>query len=848
MDYKKYFQHYDAYFWKRDLHFFSPDDYSFVYETPQKSTIAYSDFVISILDHLAIHSVPPLGSLLLAIAATNEEPKALMDEMRQIAQSFRNDNANPNSNLFGIDAAFDFLGVLTALPAIYKTGSKRIQVFQVIFEQCHNRISGEKFKRLMQEYKLHEADFLNDNPSLPFNKANFVKDFRTLGLLKLQFQSPQAIIQAMENLPDTATIMDELDGQITDSVNISENPKDYIDQLIDHNKTFHVGALIKRIWSGIRIPLHHNQPSDQPLGGIADITNKGDFNHLLLSEFANEDVVFMSRIANNEALYIEREIPPQDDKFIRDLLIDSTLKNWGNPKVVGFAAALAIAKHPKTDVECDVYVLGEQCEKISYQSVNDVIDGLELISPVTSCAEGLVDYFRQSEANFRERETYLILAEESLKQESFQKVLHENYQSLHFILTTSAQGAINFYKVANSGRKLVQKMTLDLEELWKRKKQQPKGKPQAKETEPEGPLLYPLERNYQDIFHYNSVFYTFSRGSLYAFDEEGFTKGFVKIASGIPDRNGVFALFENNRKELVLVNISENTGILSLYNTVTKEEVITTREEKYGSNPYLFCHNGEVYARDSFIFGRIHPENGILIKTESDVMLQAFKDYQKMIDHFAQNYVMDRKKYSVIRKNEANILIDTYWQVVEINGLILLEDTFRKRSHFADTRYEIEARADLILKRVGTNRVETIQLLMSHLNISLGEAKMLSEEEHAVLLEDVPYHEAERVKKEIEKSGTVCYIRCNYYQAPDGSIIRNKDGILEFESSSKMIPKFYIPFVINRKTAMATDHEFAGNEYFLPKENSLTVISVESFHTKYITPFVIQIIENGIKA
>ena len=45
------------------------------------------------------------------------------------------------------------------------------------------------------------------------------------------------------------------------------------------------------------------------------MTNKGDFHRMLLSEFANEDDVFINRVANNEALYIQREIPPEENIF-----------------------------------------------------------------------------------------------------------------------------------------------------------------------------------------------------------------------------------------------------------------------------------------------------------------------------------------------------------------------------------------------------------------------------------------------------------------------------------------------------------------------------------------------------
>jgi hypothetical protein len=60
----------------------------------------------------------------------------------------------------------------------------------------------------------------------------------------------------------------------------------------------------------------------------------------------------MSRIANNEALIFNEKFHQKPISSERIILIDSTLKRWGNAKVLNFAAALAIAKHPKTDIKC----------------------------------------------------------------------------------------------------------------------------------------------------------------------------------------------------------------------------------------------------------------------------------------------------------------------------------------------------------------------------------------------------------------------------------------------------------------------------------------------------------------
>ena len=95
--------------------------------------------------------------------------------------------------------------------------------------------------------------------------------------------------------------------------------------------------------------MHHQLPGDQPLGGFSDLSNKGDFDKLLISEFANDELLLLSRVANNEALVLHREIPPGTDDLQRVVLLDVSLKSWGNPRILAYATMLAIARHPRTD-------------------------------------------------------------------------------------------------------------------------------------------------------------------------------------------------------------------------------------------------------------------------------------------------------------------------------------------------------------------------------------------------------------------------------------------------------------------------------------------------------------------
>lgn len=836
MEFTRYFQAYEDYFWQPERH---QDDFgepAFVYEIPNGGTIAYANYIGQIIQPLATESLPPFGSLLLAIAATNYDPHSALEDIKGILKSKEVTRSFPNANLYNVEAAYVFLNKLASLPAEYKTSSKRIVLFQTIFKECHNRISGDTAKHIANEFEHKKNALFTEQELLPFNNSNFLKDIKTLALLNNHFPLVQSIIKAMENLPDIEDIQEQLHDGLTEQNITSDQPKDFVDQLIENDKTFHVGSLMKRLWSGLKIPLHHNQPSNQPLGGIADITNKGDFDKLLISEFANDDLVFMSRIANNEALYIEREIPPEEDKFTRDIVIDCSLKNWGNPKIIAFATALAIAKHPKTDIECKLYVVGAICEEVQHSTIHHVIDGLALLSGKIDCSGGLSQYFESNALSKAEKETFLIISEDSYSSTAFQKVLHENFDNLHYIITTSVSGEVSFYKIANRGRKLIQKMTLPLEELWRRNKKQ---YPKVAESVPVNsiPILYPLERNYKDVFHYENVYYAYSNGNLFQFSGQNTEKGLLKIKADIPFKKGRYGLYCTDNGERILVNWNDYEQTVSYYNV---ERGILLKHH----NPFTeqmatiipFTMKNSICFTDNIGYWIID-DDGKAAPINNREVRRAYIDYAHNLENFIRRFSSSKTKFNIVRK------LNSVWlsgdQEIEINDFALIYDKFRINYYniYADLE-QMDTLVNLVYKRHGSNRLATIKVVKEQLNLSLKEAQEAVEKEMSVLLTNAKIDDAEKIKIGIEETGAVCFIETTMAKSEDGSTIVLRDGILELESSDKSIPRIYIPFVSNALTAMATEEEFAGNVYFWPENSLLNVIAPSDFHKKYIKPFV----------
>ena len=317
MNFQQYFQSMHAYFWQWE------DDNETI-AVPHSATIVYTNYAMEILEALTPQGVPPFGALLLANMAINRNGEAhILDifEKLQVRGSLKSVSSIEQDLL-------RFLTDLSNIPETYKSGENRLLLLQTIFEDCHNRVSPEITAGFWSEEMFVHQRHASNSPfvKIPFDLSILHKDFGTIQVMSKRFPTTDAIVKKMLSLPSLPPNLppETLD---LDANNSTESPKDFITELTDDSETFFVGALIKHLWSGLNMPVHSALPSQQPLGGVSDLTNKGDFDRLLISEFANDDLIFLSRIANNEALYIRREVPPENNNLERIFLLDVSLKN-----------------------------------------------------------------------------------------------------------------------------------------------------------------------------------------------------------------------------------------------------------------------------------------------------------------------------------------------------------------------------------------------------------------------------------------------------------------------------------------------------------------------------------------
>ncbi len=797
----RYLQSYNNYFWQWE-------ENAEIIAIPNDNTIAYTKYISEIIEALAPQGLPPFGALLLAIIATNSNGKNSINSVHSILQ-----NTLKTTDDRCLTNAIEFLKMLSDLPAAYKTEHKKLLVFQALFNDCHYKQSVKNSLSISKNCKSYS---FSNYKVAEFSKSEFEKEFRTIELLKNKFNNVQDIINKIASLPN---FNDE-------KINVEEHteindPKDFTEQLIAHPKTFHIGSLIKRIWSGLNIPVHSTLPSQQPIGGISDLTNKGDFDRLLISEFANDDIVFLSRLANNEALFIRREIPPSNNDLERIILIDISLKNWGTPKSIAFATLLAIAKHPKTTISCSAYVVGDKYTPIFFEDINTIIDSLQLIDGSLNLTAGLTSFFKDF-TNLKNKEIFIITESSTVKQGAMAKAMADYHAYINYWIYTNSEGDIDVYKKQQSSKKHLQHIKLPLIELWKKESTFFKNKRTENNTEHKYPILFRNSKSTKKIILTNEgeIFQVTNEKALLRFpnkDSKANEKGWELVCENLPFAHGEYEIgllqdgtymllmFNPHNREITLLNLDTKETKTINFNHYTK-----TSNLSFVFNNQKFYHFVGTCCID--INGRLEKDDTIdksIFPQKTKEVQEATKNHSQFISLFKNvkevyinldNKLMFNKHELQINKGghikidqidyitkkiEAKKISDTEFEfingsTVEINklGVFILKSSnpdvlpvyipsllnaslgIATQEYFAGNEYYfLEPKYEILLEDAGPKKIDIVKLVKDLTNKTLHSAKMIIDDAPSKVISNVSKIKAEQIKHTLENSGAQVSIK-----------------------------------------------------------------------------------------
>jgi MoxR-vWA-beta-propeller ternary system domain bpX0/MoxR-vWA-beta-propeller ternary system domain bpX1 len=803
MDFYEYFQADPAGIWQWE-------DEGEVLSLVGGSTIAYRAYVVSLLETLAEGGIPPFGALLLTLVATNPDGRATLDTA---LARYRQSPDTLGDIVWErwektVTDAFAFLYELAAVPPAYKTGSKRVLLLQAIFAGSHNRIGRVNAVTLVRQLagRRYEQAKLRGHRTPSQVKARQAGELEVLALLGRRFPTMDLILSRIADLPNIPEPL-----LPDDPAPPATEPTDFVQALLAEPKTFEVGALVRRLWSGLAVPFRQALPDQQPTGGVSDLTNTGDLSRLLVSELAYDDLTFLSRLANNEALYLNRELPPATDPRERMVLLDVSLKTWGTPHVLAMAIAVALDRHPRATARCRVFALGNVCIPLDISTLDGIIDGLTVLAGCLHPADGLADFFRQH-APPGPVEIFLVSTPATLRLPAMQRALSDHQARLAYLLLTDSAGHVSLYRQQRGGRKHLQDLALPLTDLWANKPSPTKpslANDPAPAPRPHPTLTYPIlfpadtrkGRPMQDenasififyitgercLFRYQAVLYSDAqltthtpKGWQLIYDKLPFTADECEIGyiPPPPNYNGdrgdyVLLLFHKASRELWLLNL-----------TTLAEQRAYMPDWKTSPYPHFFFVNAPPPLHKNL--------------------------FQYMTA--TQYWTVDpTQELTIVREDEkpANWLIDFYEH---------RETRQKKLAGWYMPRLTI-------LKNVNTVFINNL----GNLVLNRHELRLLPD--GIVRLEP-----ARNSQKQHE---AMAFSKQEFRFADGSSVIVNRAGMLVLVSSDPTLPVVYVPLVLDSPIALATDTDFAGLDYYQPTDSTQRTVPVPDFWQRFIVPFV----------
>jgi len=461
-----------------------------------------------------------------------------------------------------------FLNLLCELPTELKQGHYRQALFRLIFptpKQKRGMGNNSAAAIALQEGRLDKTILELSQQGAITKLSGFHMYIVLAKHYKITAQLAENIRSQLAELPKAADI--ELPPP---------SGGDLLAKLSQEEETAGLATVAKQLIAIMRLPRNTKALSDLPLGGIADITNRGDFSKLLLSELANDEWTLTARLVNNEALYYQQEAPPLRPPARRIVLLDTTIRLWGTPRLVGISAVLALAQSaPDTRY---FLLSGNTYQSISLASKEDVLQVVDTLHADIDCSGGLRQWLEQYEAG---KKTELVFISEAgwIHRPELQQTLSVLRKRLQYWVAVERSGKVEVYRFLQGKRRRLINGRVDINALIPPKAEAPQV--DIYEYIPsylkkvEAPLYWPCENNRPST----AKAFTFSDEVFITIDKyqrlllwPQSQRGAVELAQDVP--KGTYYLVKYDPHTFALVAHDKRTQEASIYHYSFKEREI----------------------------------------------------------------------------------------------------------------------------------------------------------------------------------------------------------------------------------------------------------------------------------
>lgn len=334
------------------------DDHACVVWHGDAALIVYREELEVLLDACVPSGLPPLGAFFFVVAAAQENYSASNTRIRlwEAAERATGNREVPG----GIAELWKSVGMgldrIHELPADLRTsGPARRLLLQTLFEgavyDVTKNVNPSHARYIVTEFKQtpYIDVFQQRSPELN-GVARLLADLTALNKAFLACPPEHLEERLRTGLDQMPSRQLELPFSQPDETPTPEVPADLL-RALEHEggELALVAGLVRRMSAILHVPKAITHRDEMPLGGVSDITNRGDPSGLLMTELAWDDLTFAVRLSQGEALYLRRESPPAEPPPSRLILIDTGIFLWGKPRLFALGAALALLRQKQGD-------------------------------------------------------------------------------------------------------------------------------------------------------------------------------------------------------------------------------------------------------------------------------------------------------------------------------------------------------------------------------------------------------------------------------------------------------------------------------------------------------------------
>ncbi|MEM1069445.1 MAG: hypothetical protein AAGI63_11155 [Planctomycetota bacterium] len=417
--------------------------------------------------------------------------------------------------------------------------------------------------------------------------------------------------------------------------------REVLEELRNDPQCESLAKLSQSLGSMISLPRKPTAPDGMPIGGVSDISNRGSPERLLSSELAADPMVMLARIANGQALYSRREVPPSPQPKHRDVLIESSIRCWGVRRVYLAAVALGIglAEESRDAGQTEFHVVNggyyESCDFTSRESVISFLERLDISRDPTN---GFEQYFEDHvPIDGNEESIPLLIVTTSTKNDPRFTALLLRLPLPILVLDVEVDGKARLSHCSKHGVETLQELNLELPSS-----NQPRGKVLALEGETlpafsafaEPPLLFHPPNNNRGFFCLESdspnTWLVTSDRRLLSF--VGAEKGGEQYGDSLPGN------------QVLCIQASSNSASGVVASTSGEHFWFTTDEQ----GKKLHCHrldiplaNARYCVSNQFLLAFAEGVEAVISKDDGTIIEQQRTSRR----HMGRNYVLDSQRF-----------------------------------------------------------------------------------------------------------------------------------------------------------------------------------------------------------